>query len=541
MPQASRSESSRSVSSSSGGSDDAPGRAEPEVLTLTYKVLERILDFVLGLLLRKGALRPLTAAERHTRQMLKDSIYARLLIGGYLSRGRGANRYPKWAALNDRLYRAACGAVPAGTGVTDAAFAPGLGGLVGEPFIGGNRVLPLINGPASFAERYALIASARQGVVLATWKVYGDHTGRKTVDALLARRREVPDLEVRVLIDGNVADRDDASLAQLKQLVDVGIPVLFYHHDQRPFDGFHYKELIVDAMTDQPVAITGGMNIGDEYSHGFGTEAESDPDRRRWRDTDIRIDGPAVRGDYAQLAALWNARVAAPNARDPFRQVLSPMALPDTLPAPPERGSVPVLTLIDEPGPRSAQKVTLAMLRAIRAARETIDIENAYFMDIPAIRRALIEAAGRGVRVRVLTNSAETVDETVVVVPILKGVEALLQDAATAGVPADQCQVHMRRKLHPQIRNGDTLHSKLMVVDRAFSQVASLNIHARSLRLEVEGAHYVLDPGFGAALADQFEQDLTEARRCPRAEDIAFPTDLVSRIMRRVDLAPVLA
>ena len=516
-----------------------PVKAEPAVLSATDRVLERVLDLVVGLIVKQGKPGPLCADQRHTVSLIKRSIYARLVVEGYISRGRGANRYPAWDSLNARLYAAGSDA-PAGSGVTGPPFLDGLEQLVGERFSSGNAVQALIHGPASFAQRYQLIDSARSSIHLATWKLYGDHTGGKTVDALLARRRRGPPIEIRVMVDGNIAVADPRSITQLSRLVQGGIPVLLYHHDDRPFDGFHYKEMIVDGATAHPISIAGGMNLGDEYSHAFGTPAATDPDRRQWRDTDVRIDGPNVRDDYYSYLRLWNSRARSTNALQPFAQTLTPIALPAALPAAADCGTARILTVIDEPGPDSRQGVTLAMVRAIRAAQQTIEVENAYFMDVPAIRKALVDAMKRGVRVRVLTNSSASVDEPAVVVPILKGLFRLLTDAEAAGVGPQDCGVYVRNRLHPTVTNADTLHSKFMVVDEAFCQVASLNIHARSLRLEVEGAHYILDQGLGATLAAQFERDLAAARRYPRARDIVFPKDFLSRLMRWVNLDPVL-
>ena len=502
-------------------------------------VLDKTGDILIGLLVKRGKPGPLSDAQQHTVKMLKNSVYARLVVEGYLSSGRGMNRYPEWDALNAELYQEGS-AVSPGTGVSDAGFLDGLEKLVGERFSSGNTVQPLINGPASFEQRYRLMGAAKESIYLATWKVYGDETGKKTVDTLLAKRQENPAMDIRVIVDGNVATRDPTSLEQLKRLVNGGVPVALYHHDQRPFDGFHYKQLVVDGASEHPISIAGGMNIGDAYSHGFGTPHADDPLRRRWRDTDVRIDGQNARDDYLSFAWLWNEQASRSNAIDPFQQTLAPIDSRVDLPAVPAFGEVRVMTTIDEPGPDSRQTVTLAKVRAIRAAQRSIDVENAYFMDVPAIRNALIDAAQRGVCVRVLTNSPDSVDETVVCVPIMKGLHGLLKHAEAAAVPSDLCQVYVRNRIHPAVRNGDTLHSKYMVIDQEFSLVTSLNIHARSLRLEVEGAHFIADKDLSEALSAQFDRDLGDARRYHTSDDIEFPHDFVSWIMRRVNLDPVL-
>lgn len=502
-------------------------------------LLGKILDIILVLLLRRGKPGRLTDEQKRTAGMIKSSIYARLVVEGYLSEGRGANRYPEWDELNNRLYQQGTAAAAAGGGLSEG-FIERMEKLVDRRFSQGNRVLPLINGPDSFEQRYSLIDVAEESIYIATWKLYGDDTGIKMVEALLAKREQSPGLDIRVMVDGNVATRDPKSLAQLQRLVDGDIPVTFFHYDERPFDGFHYKLTVVDGATSHPVAISGGMNIGDEYSHGYGTPIADDPDRRKWRDTDVRIEGSNARDDHLDFIRLWNDQASRSNSIEPFGQKLLPIPLRSDLPDVPHRGDADVLTTVDEPGPRSQQKVTLAIVYAIQSAVRSIDIENAYFMDVPAIRYSLIDAMKRGVSVRVLTNSIESVDEKAVVVPILKGLYKLIRDAGVAGVPLERCQLYARNKLRPELINADTLHSKFLVVDREFCQVASFNIHARSLRLEVEGAHNIVDSELGETLSVQFTRDLEEARHYRNADEIEFPKDLVSRFLRYMHLDPVL-
>ncbi|MCU0734975.1 MAG: phosphatidylserine/phosphatidylglycerophosphate/cardiolipin synthase family protein [Methylotetracoccus sp.] len=514
------------------------------LLTVTVRALNALglLDdageLLIGLLVKRGKLGPLTDVQRRTVNMVKGSVYARLVVEGYLPTS-DTSPYPEWHALNARLLEEGSAETP-GLGVTDPAFVSNLEALTGASFSAGNQVQPLIDGPASFAQRYMLMESAQQSITLATWKVYADETGKKTVDTLLAKRRQNPAIDVRVMVDGNVAARDPACVEQLKRLIDAGIPVAFYHHDQRPFDGFHYKQLVVDGATAHPISIAGGMNIGAEYSHGFGTPKAEDPNRRRWRDTDVRIDGPNARDDYVSFIRLWNEQAARKNSIDPFQQVLEPIHPPAELPPVRAPGGASVMTVIDEPGPESRQTITLGTIRAIRAAQQSVEIENAYFMDVPAIRDALIDAMKRGVRVRVLTNSTDSVDETFVCVPILKGIESLLQGVESEALPAALCEVYVRNRIHPGIHNADTLHSKFMVVDRTLSMVTSFNIHARSLRLEAEGAHFIIDRKLSDSLARQFDSDILAARRYRTTSEIVYPKDLVSRVMRYTNLHPVL-
>ncbi len=502
-------------------------------------VLSHLLDMILALALRRGKPGFLNQKQKRTANLIKTSIYARLVVEGYITQGRGKNRYPEWEQLNQQLYETGS-SMSADSGINDPEFCPGLEQLVGQRFSDGNKIVALINGPASFAQRYALIEDATESIFLATWKLYGDESGIKMIDALLARRRENGDVDIRVMVDGNVATRDQKSLDQLKRLVDANIPVAFYHCKERPYDGFHYKVIVVDGATAHPVAISGGMNIANEYAHAYGTSIAEDPERKMWRDTDIRVDGPGARDDYLTFIQLWNGQAARSNPIEPFGQVLTPINMPNDLPSVVPAGTAKQLITVDVPGPHSQQTVTLAMVYGIRAAQKSVDIENAYFMEVPAIRNALVDAMLRGVNVRILTNSLESVDEKVVAVPILKGLYALMEKADTSGAPRDRCEVYVRKKLRPHLVNADTLHSKFMVVDALFCQVASYNIHARSLRLEVEGAHNIVDRELGASLSAAFTRDIEDDVAYRDKDDIDFPDDMISRLLVHMNLNPVL-
>ena len=490
-------------------------------------------------------LKPVVPGKGHLVQTARNvirtgsnALRARLAIEGPLHFGNGPH-YVEWKKENASiLQRATRG--PAGQGVASAAFTERFETLAGAKFTDGDSVKLLVNGPASFAERYRLIDGAKKSIYLATWKVYGDETGKKTVDALLAKKAQSPDLDIRVVVDGNVAVSDPQSVAQLKRLVDAKIPVAFYHHNQRPWDGHHYKSMIVDAGTAEGTTIAGGMNIGDEYSHAYGTPKANDPNRQQWRDTDVMVKGPSVWRDAQLFAHIWDSQVAQGRSKvDPFHQQLPSLTLGSrrTLPA---AGAARVLVTVDQPGPTSQERVTNTMVVAAHAAQHTIDLENAYVMNVPVIRDSLLEAMKRGVRVRVLTNSPGTIDQTIVSAPIQEGVQALLAGAEAQGT-LPLLEVYERKKLHPGIHNGDTLHSKMMVVDGELAQVTSYNVHARSMRLEVEGAHWVQDHAFASSVVEQFGKDIAPdvASRVATSKDVVIPGNAASKLLHKLHFDPV--
>ena len=81
-----------------------------------------------------------------------------------------------------------------------------------------------------------------------------------------------------------------------------------------------------------------------------------------------------------------------------------------------------------------------------------------------------------------------------------------------------------------------------MVVDGELAAVSSYNIHGRSMRLEVEGAHWMLDRPFVKTMEVQFAKDIAgdQATRLNTSQDVLLPTDMLSRVMLTLNLDPVI-
>lgn len=365
----------------------------------------------------------------------------------------------------------------------DPRFVAELEKLQGSRFVAGNRVTPLIDGPESFAVRDRLIEGATKSIHLMTWAFYDDATGWETARKLAAKAAE--GVEVRVVVDGQVADRagHGETLAFLEAN---GVQVVRWRDGDRPYDGQHRKVMIVDGQA----AVAGGLNVGDFYSH---RGPEGSP---RWRDTDVLIEGPAV----ADCERLF-ARVAG---------LRSQVVAPDPV------GSMKAAVVNHDPGPKGDHHILLATMKAIQGASETVDIENAYYIETPGIKRVILDALARGVRVRILTNSSESVDEPIVSAPILRSLPELVAAGA---------EVYVKR--------GDTLHSKFLVVDGVYSSVGSYNLHPRSERHEGEMTVNTLDAATAGHLTTAFERDLAAARRITSPDEVKVPENLFTILAAR--------
>jgi cardiolipin synthase len=365
--------------------------------------------------------------------------------------------------------------------LTDKTFQSELETLQGAKFSDGNSVKPLIDGPASFAERDRMIDNAKESIHLLSWAIYDDETGWDTVRKLVDRAGE--GIDVKVMVDGQVSHGSHHD-APMKFLEESGVPVIRWRDADRPYDGQHRKMMLVDGNE----AVVGGINIGDVYSHRYG--------ETKWRDTDILMQGPAVDDGAKMFAKLWNEQAEAQG--QPLAEM--PEAKGSVV------GSVRSAVVNHVPGPDGDAHIMLATMKAIEGATESVDIENAYFINTPGMKTVLLNALEDGVRVRLLTNSSESIDEPLISGPILSS----LPDLVAAGA-----EVYLKK--------GDTLHSKFMTVDGVFSSVGSHNHHPRSQRFEGEMVVNSLDSNLATSLTSSFEADIAAAQKIENPEDIVVP------------------
>ena len=365
---------------------------------------------------------------------------------------------------------------------TDPKFIKELETLQGASFEDGNSVTPLINGPASFAERNRLIDGARKSIHMMTWAFYDDDTGWDVAKRLVAKHKE--GLDVQVTVDALVASTGHHG-ETIKFLEEQGVKVVRWTNPDEPYQGQHRKLLVVDGEA----AVAGGLNPGNVYSHmGAGDEP-------KWRDTDVLLKGPAV----AECERLFSS--VAGNEEKP---VVTPAAA----------GKARVATVNHCPGKDA--HIMLANMKAIQGASESIDIENAYFIETPGMKQVIMDALKRGVKVRILTNSGESVDEPIVSAPILKSLPELVEAGA---------EIYTKK--------GDTLHSKFMVVDGIYSSVGSYNMHPRSERYEGEMTLNTLDTETAKDITKAFEKDISEANRIESADQIQVQENALTMIASR--------
>ncbi|MGH2968443.1 MAG: phospholipase D-like domain-containing protein, partial [Solirubrobacteraceae bacterium] len=345
--------------------------------------------------------------------------------------------------------------------------------LTAAPISWGNDVELLINGDRIFPRFLETIRGAEKTICLTTYVYWRGEIAHEVADALCERAQA--GVECNVIIDamGGV----QLERAVFRRMLDAGVRVVRFR-PPKPYaikrleNRTHRKLLIADGR----VGLTGGVGIAEEW-----TGDAQDPDH--WRDTHVRVRGPVVRGLFGAFADNWLEATGEVLAGDGY------------LPELPQREpGDPMMVVRSSAGVSDTNAEALYYL-AIASARESLDLTAAYFVPRPAFTDALCEAAGRGVRIRVLVPGPN-IDKPPVRVAGRASYDALLE-----------CDVELF-EYQPTM-----LHAKTMVVDGVWSSVGSVNFDNRSFQLHDEATLCVRSQAFARELSEQFERDLAVSVR----------------------------
>jgi cardiolipin synthase len=354
---------------------------------------------------------------------------------------------------------------------SDPQLARVLGHLLGPPLAPGNRITPLQNGDEIFPAMLSAIRAAERSICFETFIYWAGEIARELASALAGRAEA--GVKVHVLLDWLGSNRIDDEIVAAMERAGVEVeryhPIRWYQLD-RVNQRTHRKLLIVDGR----VGFTGGVGIADEW-RGHAQ------DPQHWRDSHYRVEGPVVAQMQAAFMDNWlktRSRVLHGEEYFPALEAAGGMSA-QTFRSSPREGS---------------DSVRLMYMLAIAAARREIVMGNAYFVPDELAQRELIEAAGRGVRVRIVVPGRH-IDSRVV----RWASRALWGPLLEAGVELYEFQPTM-------------YHCKIFVVDRLLVSVGSTNFDNRSFRLNDEANLNVLDAGLAASQVEVLEADISRSR-----------------------------
>jgi cardiolipin synthase len=366
----------------------------------------------------------------------------------------------------------------------------------GVPTTSGNRLEVLRNGEEIFPSMLAAIEGATISIDLLTFVYWTGSIGTQFADAL--GRAADRGVRVRVLLDGVGAKPVDRDL--VSRMEQHGVDVRWFRpaNPLHPIQANHRTHRKV-LVCDERVGFTGGVGIADEWM-GDGHTDEG------WRDTHVRLVGPAVNGLRAAFLDNWIE--TEPCLFD---------ADVDEFPDPGSPGDVDVQVIMGtaEPGWNS---ISMTVRAIVDLAIERIRITTAYFVPDDDLTGRLVAAVTRGVEVQLL----------------IPGPSADKRFVQLAG------EVRYRELLDEGIEiwnyQPSMLHAKVMTVDRAVGIIGSANFNHRSTSLDEEVNLVVFDERFAAELDGDFEADLTrsESIDLSRWNRRSLPQRALERVMHQL-------
>lgn len=371
-------------------------------------------------------------------------------------------------------------------------------------FIPGNHLVLLKNGEQYFPALVEAIDAAAREIFFETYIFADDETGSILCDALA--RAAARGAAVHVIVDGFGA-RDFAPRFA-RMLEQAGARLFVFRPKISPLTmrrnrlrRMHRKLAVIDGK----VGFVGGINVIDDYPPGG-------PMPPRF-DYAVRIEGPLVQDVWFEAAKLW-ARLDWLHTRRRWR-VARPPAVGT------QAAGTQSALLVVRDNIRHRRDIEKAFLELVAGAQGEVLIAVAYFLPGRRFRRALVDAARRGVRVVLVVQGLT--DH-----PVMQyASRALFGAFLEAGI-----------EIHEYTRSE--LHAKVAVFDGLVSSVGSSNIDPFSLVLAQEANVFVNDGRFSASLRASLFEAIGVSRQVPPRAWRQLPWSERVRIWAAYGIARVL-
>ena len=358
--------------------------------------------------------------------------------------------------------------------------------ISGTPLIAGNTCTLLIDGPATYAAMVAAIRNARDHINLESFIFTNDEIGQTFANLLIQKQSE--GVQVNLIYDS--AGCIDIPSSFFKNLRDHGVQTLEFnpinplkirkewlltHRD-------HRKILIVDGE----VAFTGGVNISGDYSEGSSSRGRGESSPLPWRDTHVRIEGPAVAEFQKLFLDTWGREQGAELPKRNY------------FPALKRAGKTLVHVVANTPG--QDNRLTYIMyLSAITHARNSVHLTSSYFVPNEDLVKALTDAAARGVDVKIILPGASDTGS------VFYAGRSYYTKLLKSGI-----KLYEHRKA--------ILHAKTAVIDGVWSTIGSTNLDWWSLLRNDEVNVVILGNNFASEMEEMFTGDLEECNQISLAQ-----------------------
>ena len=340
----------------------------------------------------------------------------------------------------------------------------------------GHSISLLEGGRDYFSALEQAISVARERIFIETYIFEDDASGRKVARALAqAAARGVT---VNLTIDGFGTAKLKGDVASILTSSKVNVAVFRPDHgrwalNRQRLRRLHRKLSVFDGHT----AFVGGINMLDDYfdpNHGVLESPRFD--------FAVKVQGPVVATIHLAMQRLWwELRILSRKDR---------LTIPDSVMSSIVEGGTYKAMFVPRDNFRFRRTIEQTYLKAIGSARRDVLIANAYFFPGVRFRRALIEAASRGVRVRLLLQGL---------------MEYRLQHYASKAMYG--------QLLHAGVEiieyKKSFLHAKVAVIDN-WATVGSSNIDPFSLLLAREANLVIDNAQFSGQLREAIERGIRD-------------------------------
>jgi cardiolipin synthase len=364
--------------------------------------------------------------------------------------------------------------------------------VTGAELITGNSVELLIDATENYPQWLAAIEAARSRIFFESYIIHDDAQGQLFGEALIKKAKE--GVEVRLIYDW-LGGFGKTSRSYWRHLQQNGVDVRVYNPPKLSdplafFTRDHRKVLVVDSE----VAFVTGLCVGQDW---VGYPENETPG---WRDTGVKLTGPAVADVEFSFADVW-ATTGEPlnKAKLCRREEIA------------NTGSTAVRVVQSVPGTAHIYRTDQFLATT---CRESMWLTDAYFIGIPSYLQALKDASDDGVDVRILVPQSTDI-----------------------GLIRDTTRSTYRPLLEAGIRvfewNGPMMHAKTAVFDGRFSRVGSTNLNIASWFGNYELDVLVEDEEFGKQMMKQFERDMENATEIVLADTARKAGRALKRPKRR--------
>lgn len=320
-----------------------------------------------------------------------------------------------------------------------------------------NRVRLVRGGKEYFDLLLQLIAEAKESIHLQTYIYDDDETGQMVTEALKdAVKRKV---DVRLMIDGYASRLISGKFITL--IRESGIHLRFFEPLLRSkyfYFGrrMHHKIFVVDAK----YALVGGMNIADRYNDM--------PEQPAWLDFALFVEGETAKDLCVLCWKTWKGF--------PVNMGLTPCEKkPPEFNIPPEERCK--VRMLRNDWVRRKNDISKAYISNLVHAKKQMTIMCSYFLPGKILRRQLIRAVNRGVKIRLIVAGISDV-------MLAKNAERWLYDWL------------LRRGIELYEYQKNVLHCKIGICDDEWFTVGSYNLNDLSAYASLELNLDVNDPTF---------------------------------------------